>query len=111
MSDSFAPVEEAARTSSCISLRALRQSGQAALASWVILLPVAGAGPAGQHPLPDLAGAEPHYTEWYPSKGYTFNITNSTSYDQYYVHGRTVFEVMGASRTISSTPICASAAP
>ena len=23
------------------------------------------------------------YTEWYPSKGYTFNITNSTSYDQY----------------------------
>ena len=21
------------------------------------------------------------YTEWYPSKGYSFNITNSTSYD------------------------------
>ncbi len=34
------------------------------------------------------------YTEWYPSKGYSFNITNSTSYDQYYVHGRTVFDVM-----------------
>ena len=34
------------------------------------------------------------YTEWYPSKGYSFNITNSTSYDQYYVHGRTVFQVM-----------------
>ncbi len=34
------------------------------------------------------------YTEWYPSKGYSFNITNSTSYDQYYVHGRTVFEIM-----------------
>ena len=34
------------------------------------------------------------YTEWYPSRGYSFNITNSTSYDQYYVHGRTVFEVM-----------------
>ena len=34
------------------------------------------------------------YTEWYPSKGYRFNITNSTSYDQYYVHGRTVFDVM-----------------
>ena len=34
------------------------------------------------------------YTEWYPSKGYRFNITNSTSYDQYYVHGRTMFEVM-----------------
>ena len=34
------------------------------------------------------------YTEWYPSKGYPFNITNSTSYDQYYVYGRTVFSVM-----------------
>ncbi len=34
------------------------------------------------------------YTEWYPSKGYTFNITNSTSYDQYYVHGRNIFTVM-----------------
>ena len=34
------------------------------------------------------------YTEWYPSKGYSFNITNSTSYDQYYVQGREVFEVM-----------------
>ena len=29
-----------------------------------------------------------------PQQGYTFNITNSTSYDQYYVHGRTVFDVM-----------------
>ena len=34
------------------------------------------------------------YTEWYPSKGYNFNLTNSTSYDQYYVHGREVFDVM-----------------
>lgn len=34
------------------------------------------------------------YTEWYPSKGYNFNITNSTSYDQYYVHGREIFDVM-----------------
>ena len=34
------------------------------------------------------------YTEWYPSRGYSFNITNSTNYDQYYVHGRTVFDVM-----------------
>ncbi len=32
------------------------------------------------------------YTEWYKSKGYDFDITNSTSYDQYYVHGRTIFE-------------------
>ena len=34
------------------------------------------------------------FTEWYPSKGYNFNITNSTSYDQYYVHGREIFEPM-----------------
>lgn len=34
------------------------------------------------------------YTEWYRSKGYSYTITNSTSYDQYYVHGRTVFDVM-----------------
>ena len=34
------------------------------------------------------------FTEWYPSKGYNFNITNSTSYDQYYVHGRNIFEPM-----------------
>ena len=72
MSDSFASVEEAARTSSCISLRALRQSGQTALASWVILLPVAGAGPAGQHPLPDLAGAEPHLHRMVPQQGLHF---------------------------------------
>ncbi len=34
------------------------------------------------------------YTEWYRSKGkgYDFDITNSTSYDQYYVHGRNIFE-------------------
>ncbi|MEG1275394.1 MAG: peptidoglycan-binding protein, partial [Ruthenibacterium sp.] len=34
------------------------------------------------------------YTEWYRGKGYNFDITNSTSFDQYYVHGRTVFDVM-----------------
>ena len=34
------------------------------------------------------------FTEWYPSKGYSFNITNSTSYDQYFVKGREIFEVM-----------------
>ena len=34
------------------------------------------------------------FTEWYRSKGYNFQITNSTSYDQYYVHGRTIFDVM-----------------
>jgi peptidoglycan hydrolase-like protein with peptidoglycan-binding domain len=34
------------------------------------------------------------FTEWYKSKGYNFDITNSTSYDQYYVHGRSIFEPM-----------------
>ena len=34
------------------------------------------------------------FTEWYKSKGYNFQITNSTSYDQYYVHGRDIFEPM-----------------
>ena len=32
------------------------------------------------------------FTEWYRSKGYTFDITNSTSYDQYFVYGRNIFE-------------------
>ncbi len=32
------------------------------------------------------------FTEWYPSRGYDFNITNSPSYDQKYVHNRSTFE-------------------
>lgn len=32
------------------------------------------------------------FTEWYPSRGYYFNITNHTGYDQYYVKGRNIFE-------------------
>ncbi len=32
------------------------------------------------------------YTEWYRSRGYDFDITNSTQYDQAYVHGRDIFE-------------------
>ncbi len=32
------------------------------------------------------------YTEWYPSRGYSFNITNSTAYDQYYVPGRNIYD-------------------
>ncbi len=32
------------------------------------------------------------YTEWYPSKGYSFNITNVPAYDQYYVPGRNIYE-------------------
>ena len=32
------------------------------------------------------------YTEWYRSRGYDFDITNSTQFDQYYVQGREIFE-------------------
>lgn len=32
------------------------------------------------------------YTEWYRSRGYDFDITNSTAYDQSYVKGRNIFE-------------------
>lgn len=32
------------------------------------------------------------YTEWYPSRGYDFDITNSTQFDQAFVRDREVFE-------------------
>lgn len=32
------------------------------------------------------------YTEWYRSQGYPFDITSSTAYDQYYVHGRNIYD-------------------
>lgn len=32
------------------------------------------------------------YTEWYPSRGFNFDITNSTAYDQFYREGGPVFE-------------------
>ncbi|MDR2751165.1 MAG: peptidoglycan-binding protein, partial [Clostridiales bacterium] len=32
------------------------------------------------------------YTEWYPSKGYDFDITNNTQYDQAFVYGRNIFQ-------------------
>ncbi len=32
------------------------------------------------------------YTEWYRSRGYDYDITNSTAYDQYFVNGRSYFE-------------------
>jgi len=32
------------------------------------------------------------YTEWYRVRGYSFDITNSTTVDQYYVPGRTIFQ-------------------
>lgn len=31
------------------------------------------------------------YTEWYRSRGYDFDITNDTAYDQYFVYGRNIF--------------------
>ncbi len=32
------------------------------------------------------------YTEWYPSRGYDFDITNTTQFDQSFVRGRDIFE-------------------
>ena len=32
------------------------------------------------------------FTEWYPSRGYDFDITNSTAFDQYFVYGRNIFQ-------------------
>ena len=32
------------------------------------------------------------YTEWYPSRGYDFDITSSTRYDQKFIEGREIFE-------------------
>lgn len=32
------------------------------------------------------------YTEWYPSQGYNFDITNTTQFDQAFVPGRNIFE-------------------
>ena len=32
------------------------------------------------------------YTEWYRSRGYSFDITNSPAYDQYFIYGRNIYE-------------------
>lgn len=32
------------------------------------------------------------YTEWYRSRGYSFDITNNTAYDQYYVPGHPIYD-------------------
>lgn len=32
------------------------------------------------------------YTEWYRNRGYDFDITNSTAYDQYFIYGRPIYE-------------------
>lgn len=36
------------------------------------------------------------YTEWYPVRGYDFNITNSTRTDQSFVEGRNIFQSISA---------------
>ncbi len=35
------------------------------------------------------------YTEWYPSKGYDFDITNTTQFDQAFVKDREIFDNIG----------------
>ena len=35
------------------------------------------------------------FTEWYPSRGYDFDITNSTAYDQAFIPDRDIFENVG----------------
>lgn len=32
------------------------------------------------------------YTEWYRSRGYSFDITSSTAYDQSFIYGRNIYE-------------------
>ncbi len=34
------------------------------------------------------------YTEWYRSRGYNFDITNTTAFDQAFVYGRNIFDEM-----------------
>lgn len=34
------------------------------------------------------------YTEWYRSRGYDFDITNSTAYDHYFVNGRNIYDTV-----------------
>ena len=36
------------------------------------------------------------YTEWYRSRGYSFDITNSTAFDQAFVPGRNIYDNIAA---------------
>lgn len=36
------------------------------------------------------------YTEWYRSRGYNFDITNSTAFDQAFVHNRVIYDNISA---------------
>ena len=42
------------------------------------------------------------YTEWYRSRGYPFDITNSTQFDQKYIYGREIFENVTNCSTLTS---------
>lgn len=35
------------------------------------------------------------YTEWYRNRGYNYDITNSTAYDQYFIYGRPIYDSIG----------------
>ena len=48
------------------------------------------------------------YTEWYRSRGYDFDITNSTQYDQAYIHGRRFFPISPTWSTSCSTTMSGS---
>ena len=41
------------------------------------------------------------YTEFYPSQGYSFNITASTAYDQKFIKGRNIFDSVSTLPSIS----------
>jgi hypothetical protein len=43
------------------------------------------------------------YTEWYRVRGYNFDITNSTTVDQYFVPNRTIFQNISHGITIRGT--------
>ena len=45
------------------------------------------------------------FTEWYPSRGYDFTITSSTSYDQKYTRNGTIFEPITSFSCCKSSPI------
>ena len=40
------------------------------------------------------------YTEFYPSRGYNFQITNTTAYDQKFIRGRSFFQSISGGRDL-----------
>ena len=47
---------------------------------------------SGQYLGADFFALNRIYTEWYRGRGYDFDITNSTQYDQYFVENRDIYE-------------------